>query len=94
MVKSETIYSPQQYLLEITDTCYIIQGTDDIEFIEEVLNMHGFTLWNYPLSEIEHIVENNLNVVLVECMVENSQTNELEHQYRWFEVPEDFKEEI
>ena len=30
---------------------------------------------------------------LVDCMVVNPETDQFEHQYRWFEVPEDFEEE-
>lgn len=93
-VKSERIYSPQNYLEEVTGKCYIVSGEDDIGFIEAVLEENGCDeLWNYPLSEIDHIVENNLNVVLVDCMVVNEETDEFEHIYRWFEVPEDFSEE-
>lgn len=93
MVKSEQIYSPQNYLEAVTGLCYVIRGEDDIDFIEEVLCSNELELWNYPLSEIDHIVENELNVVLVDCMVVNPKTDEFEHVYRWFEVPEDFKEE-
>jgi hypothetical protein len=45
------------------------------------------------MSEIDHIVENKLNVVLVECPIWNNKTEEVEYAYRWFEVPEDFKDE-
>lgn len=93
MVKSEQIYSPQNYLMAVTGECYIIRGENDIESIEIILEDYDLELWNYPLSEIDHIVENNLNVVLVDCMVVNPETDEFEHQYRWFEVPEDFEEE-
>lgn len=95
MVKSEYIYSPQNYLMAVTGKCYMYDGENDVEFIQEILVENGYTdeLWDYPLSEINHIVENNLNVVLVDCMVVNSETNQFEHQYRWFEVPEDFKDE-
>lgn len=95
MVKSEKIYSSQSYLEAITGKCYIINGCDDIELIQEILVENGYIdeLWDYPLSEIDHIVKNNLNVVLVDCMVANEETDEFEHEYRWFEVPEDFKEE-
>ena len=92
MVKSEKIYSPQRYLETITGKYYIIRGEDDIEFIEGAIAHEGIELWNYPMSEIDHIVENNLNVVLVDCMVVNEDTDQFEHQYRWFEVPEDFEE--
>ena len=103
MVKSEKIYSPQQYLETVTGNCYITNGDDDVQFIEGRIydfvkqNTSPFewevALWNYPLSEIAHIVENNLNVVLVDCMVWNEYLREFRHEYRWFEVPEDFEEE-
>ena len=95
MVKSEHIYSPQKYLMAITGKCYIIHGEDDVELIQEILVENGYTdtLWDYSLGEIDHIVANNLNVVLVDCMVVNPETGQFEHQYRWFEVPEDFNDE-
>ena len=95
MVKSEKIYSPQNYLEAITGNCYIIGGENDVELIQTILveNGYGDELWDYPMSEIGHIVENDLNVVLVDCMVVNEETDQFEHQYRWFEVPEDFEEE-
>lgn len=94
MVKSEKIYSPQQYLEVITGKYYIIRGEDDVAFIHGVLAHEELNFWDYPLSEIKHIVENNINVVLVDCMVVNDKTDQFEHEYRWFEVPEGFKEEI
>ena len=92
MVKSEQIYSPQNYLEAVTGECYIIRGDDDIAEIEAILDDYNYELWNYPLSEIDHIVENKLDVVLVDCMVYNEDSKLYEHVYRWFEVPEDFKE--
>ena len=91
MVKSEKIYSPQNYLELVTGNCYFHSGDNDVEFIQEILAKNGYTdtLWDYPLSEIDHIVSENLNVVLVDCMVWNSESKEFEHVYRWFEVPED-----
>ena len=94
MVKSEQIYSPQNYLVAVTGNCYLIRGEDDVAFIHGVLVHEGLDLWDYPLSEIDHIAENKLNVVLVDCMVVNEETDQFEHQYRWFEVPEDFEEEV
>lgn len=93
MVKSEKIYSPQNYLEIVTGKCYIISGENDVEFIEKILEKEYDSVWSYPLSEIDHIVENDLNVVLVDCMVVNSETDNFEHVYRWFEVPEAFKDE-
>lgn len=93
MVKSEQIYSPENYIDAVTGNYYILRGEDDIESISKILDRFGYYLWNYPLSEIDHIVENELNVVLVDCMVWNEDKKEFEHAYRWFEVPDDFKEE-
>lgn len=86
MVKSEHIYSPQNYLELVTGKCYVVKGDNDIETIESILKENGYNLRNYPLSEIDSIVENNLGVVLVDCMVWNDEINEFEHSYRWFEV--------
>ena len=93
MVKSEQIYSPQSYLAGITGRCYFINGDNDIDFIQGIFDEWGYELWNYPLSEIGHIVENNLDVVLVDCMVYHEKEKEFEHVYRWFEVTPDFEQE-
>jgi hypothetical protein len=44
-------------------------------------------LWDYPLSEIDHIVENKLNVVLVDCTYIDDNTFEHVAEYRWVEIP-------
>ena len=93
MVKSEQIYSPQNYFEAVTGQCYVIRGDNDIDTIETILETYGYNFWNYPLSEIDHVVENELDVVLVDCMVYNEDKKEFEHVLRWFEVPEDFEEE-
>ena len=90
MVKSEQIFSPQNYLEAVTGNCYFCNTDDDLEFIDNILAQEGFKLWDYPLSEIDHIVANNINVVLVDCMVTNPETDQFKHVYRWFEVPENF----
>lgn len=91
MVKSEKIYSPQIYVEAVTGLYYVFRGKDNITFIEDKLALNGFELWNYPLSEINHIVENNLDVVLVDCSYHKEDV--YVNEYRWFEVPEDFEEE-
>lgn len=48
-------------------------------------------IWDYPFVEIDHIVENKLNVVLVD--ISGYGEGEWKTEYRWFEVPEDFKDE-
>ena len=86
-VKSEKIYSPQEYLELITGKCYAVRGDNDVETIEKILEKLGYCLWSYAFTEIEHIVEEKLNVVLVDCMVYNEKEKDFEHVYRWFEVP-------
>ena len=86
-VKSEKIFSPQEYLEFVTGNCYAINGDNDIETIEKILKKLGYCLWSYAFTEIEHIVNEKLNVVLVDCMVYNEKLKEYEHVYRWFEVP-------
>lgn len=93
MVKSEKLYTPQTYLELVTGEYFIVKGDNDIDTIENILKDFKLDddLWNYPLSEIDHIVENDLDVVLVECMVYNNNTKEYEHVYRWFEVTEEIE---
>lgn len=93
MVKSEKIYSPQNYLERVTGSCFLINGDNDVELIREILADNGYAneLGDYPLSQIEHIVKSNLDVVLVDCLVINPKTDEFEHEYRWFEVPQNFE---
>lgn len=92
MVKSEQIYAPQNYVCAITGTYYFFKNKDHpVNEIQYLLQVNGYDLWDYPLTEIDHIVENNLNVVLVDCS--HYEGDEFVTEYRWFEVPEDFKEE-
>ena len=92
MVKSEQIYAPQNYVCAITGTYYFFKNKDHpVNEIQYLLQVNGYDLWDYPLTEIDHIVENNLNVVLVDCS--HYEGDDYINEYRWFEVPEDFKEE-
>ena len=86
IVKSNKLYSPQNYLELITGNTYIIQGDNDIEFIEKILEQEGYCLWNYSLNEVEHLIESEIPVVMVDCMIYKEEKNEYEHEIRWFEV--------
>ena len=63
MIKSQQIYSPQNYVMAMTGECYIFQhDCDIIDEIHKCLVKHGVedennTIWDYPFIEIEHIVE-------------------------------------
>ena len=78
----------------MTGRCYGFNRDDTVGEIEEVLKRHGLESenWSYPLSEIDHIVENNLCVVLVDVSGFDKQ-GKWRQEYRWFDVPEDFEEE-
>ena len=92
-VKSEKLYTPQTYCEKMTGRCYGFKQDDTVGEIEEVLKRHGLESenWSYPLSEIDHIVENGLNVVLVDVSGFDKQ-GKWRQEYRWFEVPEYFEE--
>lgn len=88
MVKSNRMFSPQNYVELVTGKCYLFNEDNDIIEIERLLRQNGFgDLTNYPLSDIDIIVKNNLNVVLVECSLFID--DELVHKYHWFEVNKD-----
>lgn len=85
-IDSEKIYSAQGYLELVTGNCYVVRGDDDAAFIEKTLDNLGYSLWNYPVNEADHIAENELAVVLVDCLVYNNEHHEYEHVFRWFEI--------
>ena len=93
-VKSETLYSPQAYCEKMTGHCYCFNQDDTVGEIEAILKHHGLEaeVWSYPLYEIDHIVENELSVVLVDVSGFDKQ-GIWRHEYRWFEVFEDFEED-
>lgn len=94
MVKSNQIYSPQSYVGAITGAYYFFKHkTHPVDEIQHLLKLNGYdNLWDYPLTEIDHIVENNLNVILVDCS--HYKGHIYVNEYRWFEVPEDFEDEM
>lgn len=96
MVKSKQIYSPQNFVGAVTGKYYIHHCEDTVGEIHHLLKMNGIEteenpLWDYPLDEIEHIVENGINVVLVDVSGFNEDDAWIT-EFRWFEVPEWFEE--
>ena len=90
MVVSKKLWTPQTFVEAITGKCYIIKGDDDVGLISRLLEENDFgNLWDYPIDEIDHIVENSIPVVLIDCMVYSEEKDQYEHEYRWWEVPED-----
>lgn len=93
MVLSEKIYGPSEFVEILTGLYYCFDKENTIREIEEILDIEygDGALWNYPLSEIDHISDNDLNVVLVD--VSGFYTSDkIQSLYRWFEVPADFIE--
>ena len=94
MVLTNIIYTPQSFVETLIDKCYLFNSDNDAERIHNLLAIENIEtedspLWDYPLSEIEHIVENNINVVLVE-IVYFDEDDVFQREYRWFEVPEEY----
>ena len=88
MVKSNQIFSVQEYCDKVLGFCPIVNGEQDE--LRKILDKEGHSdLWDYPLEEIDHIVENNLNVVLVDCSYVDEKCQTV-HEYRWFEVPDNY----
>ena len=93
-VKSERIYTPQSYCEKMTGYCYGFDHENCVAEIETVLKQHGLEseCWSYPLTEIDHIVENEIPVVLVDVSGFDKQ-GKWKYEHRWFQVPEDFEDE-
>ena len=90
-VLTNKVYTPQGYIEEITDRYYILNSRDTIiEQIENLLAENDiYDVWNYPLNEIDHIIENKLDVVLID-VTDIGDDGELVAEHRWFEVPSEY----
>lgn len=91
MVATNRLYSPSEFVEVLTGKYYIFDGTNDIDDIHlflyaDHIETEENQLWDYSLNEIDHIVENNIPVVLVKVLVEDEDGN-LNIELRWFEIP-------
>lgn len=85
MILSDKVYTPQDYLKAVLNKNFELNSNNEVEEIEVITESADENLWSYPLTEIEHILEENMNVVLVKCKVLNKETGVVEDVYRWFE---------
>ena len=86
MVKSKKIYNIQNFCNEFLGFYPIIKVEENE--LRKILDVNNFEdLWDYPLDEIDHIVENDLNVVLVDTSYVDDNTHEIISEYRWCEIP-------
>lgn len=97
MVMDSRIYSAKEYIKAATHSKprrrLINRFYDDIEVIHKTLRALNIEteetpVWDFPVDEIEHITENNLDVVLVNCRYYNGL--KWQEELRWFECPNGF----
>ena len=95
-IRSDKMYNFQSYLELVTGKVYTRDGRlNDYDIIEQALKEEGLQdeLWDYPLTEINHIIESEYDVVLVEVNVWNKDNDSLETDYRFYQVPTDMEDE-
>ena len=89
LIRSEKIYSPQSYCETIFGKTFRFNG-DEGE-LRNFLDKNGRNdLWDYPLNEIDHVIENEIPVILVDTTYIDDETGEMVYEYRWFQVPENY----
>lgn len=95
-IRSDKMYNFQSFLELVTGKVYTRDGRlNDYDIIEQALKEEGLQdeLWDYPLTEINHIIESEYDVVLVEVHVWNKDNDILETDYRFYQVPTDMEDE-
>lgn len=91
-IKSNNIFSPQNYLELITDECYIIHTSKPVlQQIEEILDDYGFPSVSYDLADVHTALSAGSPIVLVDCCDVDDDLHPVK-SYRWFQVPADFCE--
>jgi hypothetical protein len=75
---SNEVWDVKDYVEEVTGSrpCYTT-----ISAMEKYFEDNEICLWNYPINEVEHIIENGLSVCLVRF--ENLYGG---YEYRWCEL--------
>ncbi len=92
VVKSNNVYSPQNYLEAVTGNCYFFNTSKPIlEQITDILKANKQPIENYLLCETEKVVTKNEPVILVDCCDVKDNKDPVK-EYRWFRVPMDFKD--
>ena len=81
MVKDDICYESYEYINMICDSEYNWHSfplSDLPKYLGE------FELWDYPITEIDHILENDIDVVLVRFP---ELCDEYGYEYRFCEIP-------
>ena len=90
MVVTNKVYTPEMFVEALTGKCEIFDGKDPIAQIHAFLKAEGIEaegqeFWDYPINEIEHIISENMNVVLVDVSGFYLE-DKWETIFRWFEI--------
>ena len=89
-IKSNNIFSSQNYLELITDACYIIHASKPVlQQLEETLDDYGFPSVSYDLADVHTALSAGAPIVLVDCCDVDDDLHPVK-SYRWFQVPDDF----
>jgi len=84
-VVSQKIYTTKKYCKEYLGFVPDIKGTEDE--LRNILDEEGYDeVWDFPLDEIDEIVENDHDVVLVDTSYTSSKGKKVT-EHRWFEIP-------
>ena len=91
-IVSGCIYSPQEFLCQVTGVCYCLFCDEPIVAqMERLLIHHRKPYSSFPLIETQKVLNHKGNFVLVDCC-ELTKDLEPTSDYRWFYVPKDFEE--
>ena len=92
-IVSGLIFSPQAYLEIATGNCYCLAHNMPVrQEIERILIANKKPYGSFSLIETQKALNHKGNYVLVNCCDIDDKGNPLQ-EYRWFRVPESFKED-
>ena len=91
----DKIISAETYIEFITGKHYNLKRPDQFEEIAEIMKETGnYDLWDFPINEIEEILENDTPAVIVDIYGTTIDDNTMHHVQRWFELPKEDDEVI
>lgn len=94
MYVHDKIISAETYIEFITGKHYDLERPDQFEEMAEIMRETGNDdLWDFPIEDIEEILENDTPVVLVDVYGTTIDDNTMHHVHRWFELPDNNKDE-
>lgn len=82
-IKDDCCWEVEEYLEQYIK--YRPCGQISLKKFEKILEEYEVNLWNYPLTEIDHIIENNIDVILVRFPEFYGG-----YEYRFCEIPKQY----